>query len=90
MTVPAGDWWRIRRNARVSLRSPLEGPRAFARCVRYQAADVTPRRRRRTFSIAGVSRTELSQRNGEIRLPREGMTLAVRCRAAHIRADEEK
>jgi hypothetical protein len=39
MTVPAGDWWRIRRNARVSLRSPLEGPFAFARCVRYQAAD---------------------------------------------------
>jgi hypothetical protein len=40
MTVPGGDWWRIRRNARVSLRSPLEGPFAFARCVRYQAADV--------------------------------------------------
>ena len=39
MAVPAGDPWRIRQNARVSLRSPLEGPFAFARCVRYQAAD---------------------------------------------------
>ena len=37
MAVPAGDPQRIRQNARVSLRSPLEGPFAFARCVRYQA-----------------------------------------------------
>jgi hypothetical protein len=39
MAVPAGDRWRIRQNASVSLRSPLEGPFGFARCVRYQAAD---------------------------------------------------
>jgi hypothetical protein len=48
MAVPAGDRWRIRRNARVSLRSPIEGPSAFARCVRYQAARVTLARQRPT------------------------------------------
>jgi hypothetical protein len=48
MAVPAGDRRRIRKNARLSLWSPLEGPFAFARCVRYQAARVTGAPRRPT------------------------------------------
>jgi hypothetical protein len=41
MAVPAGDRRRIRQIARVSLPWLREGPFAFARCVRYQAAAVT-------------------------------------------------
>jgi len=39
--MPACDPWQMRRNSRLSVRSPLKEPFAFARCVRYQAADVT-------------------------------------------------
>jgi hypothetical protein len=37
--MPACDPSRMRRNSRLSVRSPFKGPFAFARCVRYQAAD---------------------------------------------------
>jgi hypothetical protein len=37
--MPACDPARMRRNSRLSVWSPLKGPSAFARCVRYQAAD---------------------------------------------------
>src|SRR4030095_2939509 len=41
MAVPAGDRVRTGENVRIFSRSLLEGPFAFARCVRYQAARVT-------------------------------------------------
>jgi hypothetical protein len=37
--MPACDPPRMRRNSRLSVGAPLKGPSAFARCVRYQAAD---------------------------------------------------